>query len=150
MYEKEYAVAKEIVEMLENRLGVHFPEGETGFIAVHIHSALTHRRLDEIRAHSRLIGQLVEMVEQGLEIRVDKKSLAYLRLITHLRFAIERILSGEEVSEPDGLTEWLREQFPVCYNLAWKLSKVMERFLGCTVHPAEIAYLTLHLKRLAP
>jgi transcriptional antiterminator len=149
LYEREYRVAEEVVELLHRRLGIRLPEGETGFIAMHIHSAITHRKLAEIRQHSRLILQLTELAESSMGIRIDRKSVSYLRLVTHLRSAIERTVTGEKVSEPEGLTELLRNQFPMCYNLAWKMSKVMERTLESPVHPAEIGYLTLHLLRLS-
>lgn len=148
MYEKEFQVADEIVNLLKKRLGVEFPESEIGFIAMHIHSAVTRRDLSEIRKHYRLIMQLIQMVENSLETEIDRQSISYLRLITHLRFAIERTVRGEEVMEPAGLTELLRKQYPLCYNIAWKLSKVIERQLHKPVHPAEISYLSLHLQRL--
>jgi transcriptional antiterminator/beta-glucoside operon transcriptional antiterminator len=149
LYEKEFEVAEEIVDMISDRLGVELPASETGFIALHIHSAVTRRHLAEIRQYSRLIMKLIDIVESSLNIRIDRKSLDYLRMITHLRYAIERTMRGEDVSIPEGFKELLQTQYPVCYNLAWKLAKVMERTLNRPVHPAEISYLTLHLQRLA-
>ncbi|WP_124727171.1 glucose PTS transporter transcription antiterminator GlcT [Staphylospora marina] len=149
LYEREYKVAEEVVDLIRRKLGVRLPEGETGFIAVHIHSSLTRRKLAEIRRHSQLIQRLTELAEETLGVNIDRKSVSYLRLLTHLRCAIERTLSGEEVSEPEGFSELLRNQYPLCYNLAWKMAKVMERALEKRVHPAEVGYLTLHLLRLS-
>ncbi|SEN24188.1 glucose PTS transporter transcription antiterminator GlcT [Lihuaxuella thermophila] len=148
LYEKEYQVAEEIVDMIRDRLGVQLPESEIGFIAMHIHSAITRRGLAEIKQHSQLILKLIQIVESSLHIKIDRKSISYLRLITHLRYAIERTVRGEEVSEPKGFADLLKSQYPVCYNLAWKLAKVMERTLESPVSKAEISYLTLHLQRL--
>jgi transcriptional antiterminator/beta-glucoside operon transcriptional antiterminator len=134
--------------MIKERIGVQLPESEVGFIAMHIHSALTNRDLAEIRQYSELILRLIEMVEHTLNVQIDRKGISYMRLITHLRYAIERTIREEEILEPKGFTEMLREQYPLCYNIAWKLSKVMERNLGKPVHPAEVSYLTLHLQRL--
>ncbi|MFC7440927.1 glucose PTS transporter transcription antiterminator GlcT [Laceyella putida] len=149
LYEREYEVAEEIVDMIEIKLGVRLPESEVGFIAMHIHSALTRRHLAEIHQYSRLIIRLIHMVETALKRKVDRKSISYLRLVTHLRFAIERTVEEEEISEPEGFTDLLRTQYPVCYDIAWKLAKVMERELKKPVPLAEVSYLTLHLQRIA-
>lgn len=148
LYEKEYQVAEEIIQMIHERMGVELPESEAGFIAMHIHSALTRRKLTEIKQYSQLIMELIHLVESSLHVKLDRKSTSYLRLITHLRYAIERTAREEDVAEPKGFTELLQTQYPVCYNLAWKLGKVMERRLNRPVHSAEISYLTLHLQRL--
>ncbi|MBA4494926.1 glucose PTS transporter transcription antiterminator GlcT [Paenactinomyces guangxiensis] len=148
LYEKEYQVAEEILDMIRERLGIALPESEAGFIAMHIHSALTRRHLAEIKQYSDLILKLIQIVESSLHIIINRKSISYLRLITHLRYAIERTVRGEEVSEPKGFSDLLKAQYPVCYNLAWKLAKVMEQSLGQPVSEAEVSYLTLHLHRL--
>ncbi|TKJ02702.1 PRD domain-containing protein, partial [Bacillus cereus] len=42
----------------------------------------------------------------------------------------------------------LKAEYPVCYNLAWKLVKVMQKELQLPVYEAESIYLTMHLQRL--
>ncbi len=39
LYKKEFALAKKAVAILEKETGLQIPEGEAGFIALHIHSA---------------------------------------------------------------------------------------------------------------
>ncbi|MGA8941711.1 MAG: PRD domain-containing protein [Thermoactinomyces sp.] len=148
LYEKEYQVAEEIIRMIDRRLGIQLPEAEIGFIAMHIHSALTRRHLAELQQHSQLILKLIRFVESASGKKLDKKSLSYMRLITHLRCAIERTEKGEHISEPEGFTKLLRMQYPLCYTIAWKLARVMEKELAKPVHPAEVSYLTLHLQQL--
>lgn len=148
LYQKEYQVAEEIVRWINRRLDVHLPEEEIGFIALHIHSALTRRHLAELQKYSKLILKLIRFVENTLGQKLDKQSLSYMRLVTHLRYAIERTEKGESISEPEGMNEMLRTQYPLCYNMAWKLAKVMEKELNKPVYPAEISYLTLHLQQL--
>lgn len=149
LYEREYEVAEEIVDIIEIKMGIRLPESEVGFIAMHIHSALTRKHLAEIHQHSRLIIRLIHMVETALNRKVSRQSISYLRLVTHLRLAIERTVGEEEISEPEGFTDLLRSQYPVCYDIAWKLAKVMERELKKPVPLAEVSYLTLHLQRIA-
>ncbi|KHF29977.1 PtsGHI operon antiterminator [Anoxybacillus sp. BCO1] len=100
LYPLEYDVATEVVNMLNDRLHIQLPEGEIGFIALHIHSALTNHQLSEVNQHSQLISRLVSVVEEQLDIRIDRESIHYLRFVRHLRYAIERVKKGEKIEEP--------------------------------------------------
>jgi transcriptional antiterminator len=51
---------------------------------------------------------------------------------------------GEKVAEPEKITPLLKEEYPVCYNISWKLIKVMQQILKKNVFDAEAVYLTLH------
>lgn len=148
LYPLEYDVAAEVVNMLNERLHIELPEGEIGFIALHIHSALTNHQLSEVNQHSQLISRLVSVVEEQLDIRIDRESIHYLRFVRHLRYAIERVKKGEKIEEPKKLLNILKETYPLCYNLSWKLIKIMQQTLQLPVDEAEAVYLTLHLQRL--
>lgn len=148
LYPLEYDVATEVVNMLNERLHIQLPEGEIGFIALHIHSALTNHQLSEVNQHSQLISRLVSVVEEQLDIRIDRESIHYLRFVRHLRYAIERVKKGEKIEEPKKLSNILKETYPLCYNLSWKLIKIMQQTLQLPVDEAEAVYLTLHLQRL--
>ncbi|NGZ73739.1 glucose PTS transporter transcription antiterminator GlcT [Saccharibacillus alkalitolerans] len=149
IYPEEYELAEYVVNLIEDRLGTSLGPDEVGFVALHIHSAITNRPINEVRVHSELISDLVELIEQNLDGGLNRTSLDYSRLLTHLRFAIERICRGEEVRATDRLAELLAREYPEMYSLAWKLTKVMEKRLGLPVYQAEASYLTVHLQRLA-
>ncbi|SDJ81523.1 glucose PTS transporter transcription antiterminator GlcT [Salimicrobium halophilum] len=148
LYPKEYQIALEVVTIVYDKTGVQFPMGEVGFIALHIHSAVTDKSLREINRHNRLITQLVHIIEEQLEVTVDRKSIDYHRLVQHLHRAIHRIYTGETVGDQTNLDNMLKKEYPLCYNLSWKLIKVMQRQLNRTVDESEAVYLTIHLQRL--
>ncbi|ALC92512.1 transcriptional antiterminator [Bacillus sp. FJAT-18017] len=148
LYPTEYSIAKSVMQVFEERAGIHLPEGEAGFIALHIHSALTNKELSDVNKHSQLVTNLVQMIEEQLDITIDKESVDYMRLVRHLRFAIERVKNGEKVEEPETISQLLKELYPICYNLSWKLIKVMQQTLKQPVFDAEAVYLTMHLQRL--
>ncbi|MCK6257971.1 transcription antiterminator [Fictibacillus sp. KIGAM418] len=148
LYPKEYTVAEEVIEQINQSLGIHLPEGEIGFVALHIHSAVTNKSLSDINEHSRLINRLAAIIEESLSIKLDHKSINYLRLVRHLRHTIERMEMGEQVDKQEKLAKVLKEEYPLCYNLAWKLIKVMQNTLNKPIPEAEAVYLTMHLQRL--
>ena len=148
LYPDEYKIAAEVTEMINESLTVALPEGEIGFIALHIHSALVNKNVRDLTRHSELIMNLVKIIEEQFDVEIDKSSIDYMRLIRHLRFTIERVVAGEEVAEPEKITQLLKKEYPICYNLSWKLIKVMQQTLKMHVYDAEAVYLTLHLQRI--
>lgn len=148
LYPVEFDIAEEVVKLIGEKSGIFLPEGEVGFIALHIHSALTNKQISEVNKHSQLVGLLIEIVEEQLRVKIDKEGIDYLRLVRHLRYAIDRIVNEEKVEEPEGISFLLKEEYPLCYNLSWKLIKVMQQALKKKVYDAEAVYLTMHLQRL--
>lgn len=148
LYPDEYKIAEEVTAMVNKKLTVALPEGEIGFIALHIHSALVNKNVRDVTKYSELIIQLVKMIEAQFNMKIDKSSIDYMRLIRHLHFTIERVVRGEKVAEPEKITLLLKTEYPGCYNLAWKLIKIMQQTLKKDVYEAEAVYLTLHLQRI--
>lgn len=149
LYPKEYNIASEVVSIIEDKLKIKLPKGEIGFIALHIHSAITHKSISEVNRHSQLIAQLIEVAEDSLNIQLDKESFNYLRLVRHLQATIERVLKEEKTEEPEELALLLKKKYPLCYNVAWKMIKMMQQVLKKQIDEAEAVYLTMHLYRIA-
>ncbi|ARK28974.1 glucose PTS transporter transcription antiterminator GlcT [Halalkalibacter krulwichiae] len=148
-YPKEFAVACEVVDHINDELNILIPPGEVGFITLHIHSALTRRTLREVNRHTQLISELVLVIEESLNIKMDHKDTRYLRLVRHLHHAIERITKEQYMDNQEPLKKVLQAEYPLCYNLSWKLMKIMQQALKKTIPDAEAVYLTLHLQQLS-
>lgn len=148
LYPMEFEIAKEVVQLIKDRSGIELPDGEIGFVALHIHSAIMNRNLSDVNKHSQLVTKLVQMIEENLDVEIDKEDIDYTRLVRHIRFTIERVNNGEKVEEPEKFATLLKEEYPLCYNLSWKLIKVMQQTLKKQVFDAEAVYLTMHLQRL--
>ncbi|GER67814.1 PtsGHI operon antiterminator [Weizmannia acidilactici] len=148
LYPREYEIAREVVDYINEATDVYLPEGEVGFIALHIHSAVTDKQLSELSRHSHLISQLISTVEHEFKITLDKDSTNYMRLVRHLQYTIDRVLTGEKMNEPEKLNYFLQQEYPRCYNLSWKLIKIMQQTLKKPVYDAEAVYLTMHLQRI--
>ncbi|MEC0249473.1 transcription antiterminator [Paenibacillus chitinolyticus] len=148
LYPQEYAIADYVIRTINDKMNVHLPPAEVGFVTLHIHGAITNRPVSEVNEYSRLIGELIGLIERQMHITIDRSTIAYSRLLRHLRFAIERVKRKEAVHEPDKLGELLKQQYPEIYSIAWTLMKVMQRRLRQPVYEAEAVYLTMHLIRL--
>ncbi|AIQ46037.1 PtsGHI operon antiterminator [Paenibacillus sp. FSL R7-0273] len=149
IYPEEYRLAEYAVRRINETMAVTLPPDEIGFVALHIVSALSNRHISEVREHSLLIGDLVAIVEDNLDYRIPRDSLDYSRLVTHLRFVLERLRRGETVRETSSLDDLMKREYPEMYSLSWKLTKIIEQRVRIPVYPAEVSYLTIHLQRLA-
>src|SRR5690625_521594 len=148
LYPFEYEIAAEVVDLINQSIDINLPEGEIGFIALHIHSAITQKDISEINKYSQLIAFIVGTIEEQLNIIIDKDRVDYIRLVRHIRYTIERVVKDEKLAEPEKIASLLKHEYPICYNLSWKLMKIMQQTLKKPVYEAETVYLTIHLQLL--
>jgi len=148
LYPFEYEIAAEVVDLVNQSIGINLPEGEIGFIALHVHSAIVNKNISEVNKYSQLVTAIIDMIEKRLDITIDRDTIDYIRLLRHIRYTIERVASGDKLEEPGKIAELLKQEYPLYYNLAWQLIKVMQKTLNKPVYDAEAVYLTMHLQRL--
>jgi transcriptional antiterminator len=146
LYKNEFQLARKAVNILENNFEISIPEGEIGFIAFHIHGAINNSEVSKTVKNTSIIKQLVARVEEELGEELEYDSLNYARLVNHLRFALERIESRENNSNP--LLENIKKDFKESYQLAGKLAEIIESRFDYQVPEDEKGYLALHLHRL--
>jgi transcriptional antiterminator len=146
LYPKEFALAKRAAQMIEQRFEVGIPESEVGFLALHIHSAASDFPVSKAVRFTNLIQELVEHVEGQTGTTLEKDSIDYVRLITHLRFAMERIRQGKAIQNP--LLDRVKASFPDAYTLAEGLGSLISERLEVVVPEDEIGYIALHLHRM--
>ncbi|MBO8164901.1 MAG: transcription antiterminator [Brevibacillus sp.] len=146
LYPREYSLAKRAAELIELHFGVEIPDSETGFLALHIHSAATPFPVSQTVRFTNLIRELVQHVEERTGAKLKPDSIDYVRLITHLRFAVERIRQGKAVQNP--LLDRVKELFPEAYQLASSLTALIGQRLDLEVPEEETGYVAMHLQRL--
>ncbi|WP_314589642.1 transcription antiterminator [Paenibacillus terrigena] len=146
LHSREFALAKKAAVLIEKKFNIEIPETEVGFLAMHIQSAVCHISVGNIVKWTHLIQEAVAMIEAERGFKVPRDSLDYIRLITHLRFAIERLTVGQK--SPNPFANQLRETLKDEYTLGKKIALMMEANLGVTVSEDEIGYLVMHLYRL--
>lgn len=148
LYPVEFSVAQAVVPLMKSRLNIDIPEDELCFITLHLRTVQTNQSITAMNRFSSLIAILIELIEEELSIKIDKESTDYVRLVTHLRFAIDRAEKHQGLGENHPLSTLLQKEYPVCYNLSWKLVKIMQNELRIPIPEAEVSYLTLHIQRL--
>lgn len=148
LYPKEYEISKGVINLINEKLNIEFPEAEIGFVALYIYSAVMNRDITELNEHSRLINEIVGIVEENFELEFDKNSIHFQRLIRHLFFLFERTKKGEVLNESNSLKNLLKQEYVESYKIAEEIIKLVEEKLILTINDGEVVYLTMHLNRL--
>ncbi len=146
LYPKEYELSKIIANHIGNYSKIKFPEGEVGFITLHIHSAVNDGKISNTIKNTYLNNEIVEELQKEFNIKVDRTSLDYARFCSHIKFAIQRIMSRTSVKNELGGA--IKTIYKDSYKAAQKISKIIEKDLKTQVSEDEIAFLTIHIERL--
>ena len=146
LYKREFEIAKKAVSMLEKKMNIIIPDGEIGFITLHIHSARNNGKLSNTIKYTFLANSIIELIEDSLDIQIDKRSIDYARFITHLRFAIQRLINNNSIKNE--LFDIIKAQYSDSYSLAERVCKLIEDQLNLTVVEDEVAYIAVHIEKL--
>lgn len=146
LYPVEFELAGQALTLLWTRLGVGLPEAEQGYLALHFYAARQNRPASSVTRHTALIAESVSRVKEALGGDVPERQTGYVRLMVHLRYALESIEMGYESTNP--LLDRIQAEFPEAYGLAEQVAELISQRLGKQVNPAETGYLAVHLIKL--
>ncbi|WLI78965.1 transcriptional antiterminator BglG [Kosakonia sp. H02] len=149
LYPKEFALGQQAREILAKRLDVELPEDEAGFIALHLVTAQLNSEMPEVMHITKVMQEILHIVQYQLKLEYDEDSLSYQRFVTHLKFFSQRMLNRTVVEDDDpGLHLAVKEN----YALAWKCAEKVARHLVSTYQrpltTEEIMFLALHIERV--
>lgn len=146
LYPEEYSVAVEGVHYLSSQLGMEIPLDETGFIALHLNAARQNEAVKETMKQTRLLKELVGLIEERLGQKFMPSELTYQRLLNHLRGLIDRVRKGTTIDNP--LFESIRREFQEAFEIALLLKGHMEKTYELKVPDNELGYMALHIERI--
>ncbi|WP_312471683.1 PRD domain-containing protein [Neobacillus sp.] len=149
LYKKEFDIGMWALRHIEKKTSIKMPADEAAFIALHLHTAnLNGGDMKQTLRLTAIIGDMVQTIKDELNIDIDEEDLSYQRLMTHLRFAISRISTGEPHTIDDEMLKMITNKFPTAYNCAKKVAKELSQNHAIKLPEHELGYLTLHIERL--
>ena len=77
---------------------------------------------------------------------VDRTSLSYARFISHLRFAIERLINNTPIKNE--LLSIIKLKYPESFKVSEEIGKAINEDFSLKVAEDEIGYLALHVERI--
>lgn len=149
LYNESYQIAVRVIQHLNELLDIEFPEDEIGFIALHIASSKDDLSLTEVRLTNEIINKSIQIMEHDLGYAIDTTSIQYQRFIRHIQFLVRRLQRNDTIQVKEAFGNMLKAHYPICYNIAVKIIKMMQQHLEVPVYEAELTYLTLHIYHFA-
>lgn len=149
-YPDEFQISKRAVEYLSQKTNLKFPDDEATNIAMHLITAEEGDSLENTEGAIELIDQFVRIITQMLHKDLDTGSVAYYRLITHLKFFIQRIKKrqlGSENVDKD-LFSMIIRKYHTEYVIAQRISGIVLSNYNYEVTKDELMYLTIHIHRV--
>ncbi len=151
LYPDEYAKARALVRAINASADVPLPDVEATAFTLHlVNAGFATGDLSWTYTMTGVIQQILDVAANGLGIELDPTSITVGRFITHLRYLFVRIRKDEQLAHHMlAVVRSIVESYPAENDCARTIARLVELRLGTALNEDEIAYLTLHLARLA-
>ncbi|OXN01161.1 PRD domain-containing protein [Bifidobacterium vansinderenii] len=151
LYPKEYAQSQALLKSLNKRLDGVLPDEETTALSLHlVNAGFSSGDLTYTYTMTGVIQQMLAIIEQSYGVTLDQASVNVGRFITHLRYLFVRIHQNQQLeSEPDPIVAAIRDSYPEAMQCASRIASVLELRLDADITEDEVAYLALHVARVA-
>ena len=146
LYPKEYKIAEKGTKLIKEKLNVAFPESEIGFITLHIHSARVNEEVSQSLKYTRIVKEVIEYIQEILRIKANQKSMEYARLVSHLRYALDRIENDKVLKNV--MLESIKTEMSEEFSISKKVCEFLSEKLSKEVCEDEVGYITMHIHRL--
>lgn len=146
-YREEFAIGAYAKKLIQEMYRVDIPEEEMGYIALHVIENTQNKG-------KRYVGKTLEVIDTSMEFfrkqylaAIDEESLAYTRLLNHVKHFAKRYIDDKENDVDDQLlSQTIIETFKEEYDCVENLSILLEKQFGREIKHPEKNYLILHLR----
>jgi transcriptional antiterminator len=147
LYKVEYTAALKAIKAINERLNINLPEDEAGFIAMHLHAAINRVDVSRTAQSTAIINDVINSLERRTGREIDKESIDYVRLITHVRFALDRV--EKNIPIKNILLSDIKEKFRESYKLAKEIAEEIDKGFKIKLPEDEIGYLAIHIENIS-
>ena len=150
IWKEEFEFSLWIIDYIEQQLDVKLSIDEAGYFAVYFVTETEDEKATKSMELVQMVIDIVKIIENSFHITLDKSSLNYMRLITHLRFFIGRIRNGEvhDSYTNEGIYLLLIKNNPQLVQCEKKIVRYIKNELDYDVDQAEIVYLMIHMTQI--
>ena len=149
MYRGEYETALEALELINRTFEVELPEDEAGFIAFHFVNASMNGSMEDSVQRTRIVQDTLMIILNYFKMEFQEDSLDYYRLITHLKFFVQRMMDKKPSTSTDGdnqLLELVENNYKKSFECVQRIAKYIHLEFGYDVSREEKLYLTIHIE----
>ena len=146
LYPQEYRIAEKFIAEVNKHLEYKLEIDEVGFITMHIHAALRGVKVSETSEQLTLTYELVKVIETELGHKIDRESYDFIRLLTHLKFAVNRVKNNIKIENI--LLPEIKKKLKLYYKISQKVAKFAEKNYDILFNEDEVGYITIHLAKI--
>jgi transcriptional antiterminator len=114
---------------------------------MHLHAAINKIDVSKTAQSTAIINEVISFLENRTGNEINKESIDYVRLITHVRFAIDRV--EKNIPIKNILLSDIKEKFKGSYGLAMEIAAEIKKSYKITLPEDEIGYLAIHIENIA-
>ncbi|WP_340026477.1 PRD domain-containing protein [Paenibacillus sp. FSL K6-1096] len=151
LYPKEFMAGQKAVALINEAFQVILPESEASFIALHfVNAQIEHGTMNQTLKITTMINQILHLMTEHFNMKLEQDSMNYSRFITHLRYFIVRQMNKVTLSFKDEhfLYDVLSERYPDSYECVRKIKQFVEQEYGFHINKDEMVYLIIHVERM--
>lgn len=142
----EMKIANEIASGLNSFFGIHIPNSEIHYIAIHLMGkrALKKNDADIImdKQSMQLMDTILEDIKQVFHIDFSHDLDLYSMLTLHLQPMLNRLQYGLKITNP--LVEQIKKDNPLAFEISVLAGKTISQSLHTSIDESEMGYLALH------
>lgn len=146
LYPQEYRIAEKFIAEVNKHLEYKLEIDEVGFITMHIHAAVRGVKVSETSEQLTLTYELVKVIEIELGHKIDRESYDFIRLLTHLKFAVNRVKNNIKIENI--LLPEIKKKLKLYYKISQKVAKFAEKNYNILFNEDEVGYITIHLAKI--
>lgn len=152
LYPQEYELAHSALSTLREQLQVALPDSEAVSIALHIITA--EAEVGDMHATmlaTKVITEISQLVEDNLDIHLDRDSFSYSRFAMHMRYLVQRMIEGKALDGDESMVAMLRtmcREYPQVYACVEQVTAFLEKNYHWHCTNEEQLYLLMHIHRV--
>lgn len=146
MYPKEFQFSKRMLDLVNERLQIHLPIAEAGFICMHIHAAMHGEKASYSALMVQVVTDCMKIIEDRYHIHLSRQNYLYQRMVIHLKFAVKR--AAENVQLDNFLETIIPEKCKDAYATAVEISNHLQETYNISINESEKCYLAIHIQNI--
>jgi len=146
LYPNEYMIAEKGTMIIKEKFNISLPVSEIGFITLHIRSARVNEEVAQSLKYTRIIKEVIDYVQEILAIKKNEKLVEYARLVSHLRYALDRI-ENDKIPK-NVMLESIKTSMSEEFEISREVCEFISQKLLKEVCEDEVGYISMHIYRL--
>lgn len=149
LYPKETEIGIDAIRLILNELNVNLPSEEAVGITLHlVNYGIANNPIDE-KNEKEIIANCTKLIEDGLNIKIDRSSFSYFRFVSHLHYLFSRT-SEQMKNDNKQIYKMMENEFidTDIYDCTLRIHDYLCKTLDFKLNDEELLYLMIHINNL--